>query len=360
VLSDSPLIAWHVANGAKMAAFAGWNMPVSYPDGINAEHMHTRSLAGLFDISHMGEILVRGKDAASGLARAVTVNMDTLKPGRCRYAFLLTPEGGILDDLIVYRLKEDRFMVVVNAACRETDYAAIRDRVGPGALAEDISAATAKLDLQGPASFSVLEAVLPGPWHRLPYFGLVEKTFEGKPLLVSRTGYTGELGVELYCPWEQAEKLWLRLLSDARVRPAGLGARDTLRLEAGLPLNGQDLDPGHTPAEAGYAAILTSQASYVGKDGALRLREKLLPLLLSDHRSPSPGDTLALPSGRPVGTITSGNFAPSCGRAIAFAYVLAEAAGETDFLIRTPKAELPAALTSLPFHKGGTARAALV
>jgi aminomethyltransferase len=343
-----------------MAAFSGWNMPVRYSGGVIAEHLHVRSLAGLFDISHMGEILVDGKEASTGLARAVTVNIAALKPGRCRYGFLLTPEGGILDDLIVYRLKEDRFMLVVNAACRETDGAAIRERVGPGALVEDISALTAKLDLQGPASFSVLEAVLPGPWRRLPYFGLMEISFTGKPLLASRTGYTGELGVELYCPWEQAESLWLRLLSDDRVRPAGLGARDTLRLEAGLPLNGQDLDPGHTPAEAGYTAMLTSQAPYVGKDGAHALREKLLPLVLPDRRSARPGDTVALPSGRQVGRITSGSFAPSCGRAIAFAYILAGAAGEPDFLVRTPRAELPAAPAALPFYTGGTARAALV
>jgi aminomethyltransferase len=343
-----------------MAAFAGWNMPIRYSGGIIAEHLHTRSLAGLFDISHMGELLVDGKEAAAGLAHALTVNTATLKPGRCRYGFLLTPEGGILDDLIVCRLKEDRFMVVVNAARCEADGAAIRERVGPRALVEDISAATAKLDLQGPASFSVLETVLPGPWRRLPYFGLTESSFDGRPLLVSRTGYTGELGVELYCPRDQAEKLWLLLLSDDRVRPAGLGARDTLRLEAGLPLNGQDLDPLHSPAEAGYTAMLTSQVSYVGKDGAHTLREKLLPLVLSDRRSARPGDTVVLPSGRQVGTVTSGSFAPSCGRAIAFAYILAEAAGETDFLVRTPRAELPATATSLPFYTGGTARAALV
>jgi aminomethyltransferase len=166
--------------------------------------------------------------------------------------------------------------------------------------------------------------------------------------------------VELYCPWDQAEKLWLLLLSDARVRPAGLGARDTLRLEAGLPLNGQDLDPGHTPAEAGYAAMLTSRAPYGGKDGPHARREKLLPLILPDRRSARPGDTVALPSGQQAGIITSGSFAPSCGRAIAFAYILAEAAGETNFLVRTPRAELPAAVASLPFHKGGSARAALM
>jgi aminomethyltransferase len=343
-----------------MAPFAGWIMPIRYPGGVIAEHLHTRALAGLFDISHMGEILVHGEDSADGLARAVTVNIATLKPGRCRYGFLLTPEGGVLDDLIVCRLGEDRFLVVVNAARREEDAAAIRERAGVRARVEDISAATAKLDLQGPASFAVLETVLPGPWRRLPYFGLLESSLDGAPLLVSRSGYTGELGVELFCPWDRAEKLWLRLLADKRVRPAGLGARDTLRLEAGLPLNGQDLDPGHTPAEAGYAAMLTSQAPYVGREGAHILRQRLLPLVLEGRRSARRGDTVLLPSGREAGVVTSGSYAPSCGRSVALAYVAADAAGGKNFLIRTARTELPAAAASLPFYPRGTARTALV
>jgi aminomethyltransferase len=343
-----------------MAPFAGWNMPIQYPAGIIAEHLHTREKAGLFDICHMGEFILDGKGAAESLARAVTVNLATLKAGRCRYGFLLNERGGVLDDLIVYRLRDDRFMIVVNAGRRAADFAAFKERVDASLALDDISDATAKLDLQGPGSFSVLEDALPGPWRRLPYFGFTEEgSFAGSPLFISRTGYTGELGVELYCPADKALALWELLLGDQRVKPAGLGARDTLRLEVGLPLNGQDLDENHTPAEAGYTAMLTSQARFVGWDGARAVREKLTPLVLSGRRSARHGDSVLL-DGREAGVVTSGSFGPSVGRAIALAYIKENKAGAPEYSIRTAKAELRAESASLPFYDQGTARAALV
>lgn len=363
-LFETPLSAWHAAHGAKMAPFAGWNMPIQYAAGIIAEHMHTREKAGLFDICHMGEFMLQGAGAAKAIGRALTVNVATLKPGRCRYGFLLNERGGIMDDLIVYRLGEESFMIVVNAGCRQGDFAAIKARVSAGAgspLLEDISESTAKLDLQGPQSFDVLDAILPGGnWRRLPYFGFTrEFSFEGAPLMVSRTGYTGELGVEIYCPAEKAPALWEVLLSDSRVKPVGLGARDTLRLEVGLPLYGQDLDEDHSPAEAGYAAMLTSEAPYVGREGAHVTRQKLVPLLIPGRRSARHGDAVLL-SGREVGVITSGSYGPSVGNAIALAYVAVEDAGASAYTIRAAKAELAAKAVVLPFYKGGTARMTLV
>lgn len=359
-LLKTPLASWHIAHGAKMAPFAGWDMPIQYPDGIIAEHLHTRGKAGLFDICHMGEFILDGKDAAEALSRAVTHNIATLKPGRCRYGFLLTEQGGIIDDLIVYRLREDRFMLVVNASCRERDLAALQERVGPSLMLEDISDATGKLDLQGPQSFDVLETVLPGPWRRLPYFGFTEDAvFDGAPLFVSRTGYTGELGVEIYCPADKALKLWELLLTDERVKTVGLGARDTLRLEVGLPLNGQDLDTGHTPAEAGYAGMLTSQAEYVGKAEAHTVREKLTALVIEGRRSARHHDSVLL-DGQEAGVVTSGSFGPSVGNAIAFAYIAADKAGAEKYTVKTAKTELQASAVPLPFYKGGTARATLV
>ncbi|MDR2489148.1 MAG: glycine cleavage system aminomethyltransferase GcvT [Desulfovibrio sp.] len=358
-LLHTPLIDWHTSHGARMAEFAGWNMPIQYSAGIIAEHMHTREKVCLFDICHMGELLLDGKGAAEALARAVTVNIATLKPGRCRYGFLLNHEGGVIDDLIVYRLGEERFMIVVNAACRALDFTALRERLGSTFFLEDISDVTAKIDLQGPESFLALEKALPGYWRRLPYFGFSEEcSFDGSPLCVSRTGYTGELGVELYCPWDKAEALWELLLKDERVMPAGLGARDTLRLEIGLPLNGQDLDERHSPAEAGYTGMLTSHALYVGKDGAHAIREKLLPFVMPGRRSARHGDKVLL-DGREVGVITSGSFAPSMGCAVALAYVDADKAYAVEYLVRTPKADVPAKVVSLPFYQGGTARIAL-
>lgn len=343
-----------------MAPFAGWDMPIQYPTGIIAEHLHVREKAGIFDICHMGELILDGPGAAERLSLAVTCNIATLKPGRCRYGFLLNEQGGIKDDLIIYRLKEDRFMIVVNAACRASDLAAFKDRVGSGLLLEDVSDATAKIDLQGPLSFAVLDTVLPGTWKRLPYFGLTEAEFDGAPLLASRTGYTGELGLELYVPWDKAEKLWTLLLSDSRVTAVGLGARDTLRLEVGLPLNGQDLDENHTPAEAGYTAMLTSQAAYVGSQGAHEVREKLIPLTIPGRRSARHGDPVALPSGEEVGVITSGSFAPACGNAVAFAYIKAEHAAHPEYVVRAAKTELAASRTALPFYQKGTARSTLL
>ncbi|MDR0826600.1 MAG: glycine cleavage system aminomethyltransferase GcvT [Desulfovibrio sp.] len=360
VLLQTPLSAWHLEQGAKCAPFAGWNMPIQYPGGIIAEHLHTRAKAGLFDICHMGEFIVDGKGAADSLAAALTVNIATLKPGRCRYGFLLNEQGGILDDLIVYRLGEERFMVVVNAGCRDSDFAALRERLAPGIALEDISNATGKLDLQGPESFAVLEKVLPGPWRRLPYFGFsFEGKFDGAPLLVSRTGYTGELGVELYCPAEKTLKLWELVLQDPRALPVGLGARDTLRLEVGLPLNGQDLDPGHSPAEAGYGPMLTSQASYTGREGARKTREKLVALLLPGRRSVRHNDPLFLED-RQAGRVTSASFGPSVGAAIALAYINAEQADAPVYTARAARAEIRAERVSLPFYKGGTARMTLL
>ncbi len=353
-LLKTPLHAWHVAHHAKMAPFAGWDMPIQYT-GIIAEHLHTREKASLFDICHMGEFILKGPGARDALAKALTHNLDTLKPGRCRYGFLLDESGGILDDLIVYHLAPEHYMIVVNAACRESDFSAITARLPSGLSLEDVSDRTGKIDLQGPASVDALERILPGPWRQVPYFGLVRAEFDGSSLLVSRTGYTGELGFELYMPCEKALALWEACLADPDVEPAGLGARDTIRLEVGLPLYGQDLDSNHTPAEAGYGGMLTSTADYVGKAGAARVREKLVGLSLEGRRSARHNDPVML-DGKSVGIVTSASFAPSLGHAVALAYVAAEEADAAAFTIAAAKTGIPAARTALPFYTKGTAR----
>ncbi|HEX9081580.1 MAG TPA: glycine cleavage system aminomethyltransferase GcvT, partial [Holophagaceae bacterium] len=280
----TPLNAWHKAHGAKMVPFAGWEMPVQYT-GILAEHQHCRTKACIFDICHMGEFSLKGQGAKDALAKAVTQNLETLSPGKCRYGFLLNPEGGVEDDLIVYRVAEDEFMLVVNGACIASDFAAIKGRLPASLDFKDISDATAKIDLQGPESFKVLSRLLPGDWTKLGYFSFTKATFEGVEIIVSRTGYTGELGYEFYLPADKAQALWEKLAADPEVIPAGLGARDTLRLEMGYPLYGQDLDTKHTPAEAGYGGMLTSTAEYVGKDKAFAVREKLVALSIEGRRS---------------------------------------------------------------------------
>ncbi|SDF07328.1 glycine cleavage system aminomethyltransferase GcvT [Desulfovibrio legallii] len=351
----TPLTAWHEAHGAKMAPFAGWLMPIQY-EGILAEHQHTRRHAGLFDICHMGEFLVEGPGADAALPQAVSHNLQTLAPGKCRYGFILNEAGGVLDDGIIYRFGPDSFMAVVNAACAADDFATLRARLPESVRLTDISAATAKVDLQGPESLAVLEQALGENFHDLGYFAFRRTRWQGEPLLVSRTGYTGELGYELYLPAARAVAFWECLLADARVRPAGLGARDTLRLEAGLPLYGHDLDAAHTPAEAGMGRMLTSAADYVGKAGAQTVRQVLTPLALEGRRAARHGDALTLPDGTPAGRVTSGSFAPSLGHGIALAWVDAAHAEAAQFVIQAARTALPAVKADLPFYKNGTAR----
>ncbi len=352
-LYTTPLTAWHEAHGAKMAPFAGWMMPIQY-EGILAEHKHTRESASVFDICHMGEFLFSGPGAKEALMGAVSHSLETLAEGRCRYGFILNEAGGVLDDCIVYNMGSDRYMIVVNAACAEQDYKVLVERL-PGLKAEDVSAATAKIDLQGPASVDALEALLGESFRDLPYFAHRPALWKGARMLVSRTGYTGELGYELYIGAESAVALWEALLSDARVRPAGLGARDTLRMEAGLCLYGHELDTEHTPVEAGLGVMMKSRADYVGKSGLETVRERLLALECEGRRAPRHGDKVLL-DGEEVGRVTSGSFAPSLGKSIAFAWVKADKAGAEAYGLAAARTVIAAKPVSLPFYKDGTAR----
>ena len=339
-----------------MVPFAGFDMPVQYTS-ILAEHEQTRARAAVFDICHMGEFYLSGQGAAAALGTAVTHDLETLAPGKCRYGFLLNPAGGIVDDLIIYCLEPDSYMLVVNGARIAVDFETVKSRLPAAGLTfTNASAETAKIDLQGPLAFAVLQDRVPGDFSGLKYFNFAWTDFEGAKLMVSRTGYTGELGYELFLPADKAVALWEALVADPRVAPAGLGARDTLRLEMGYPLYGQDLDEAHTPAEAGYGWLLTSPAAYAGKEGAGVIRQKLVALEIPGRRSARHGDAVLDKAGKPVGVVTSASFAPSLGHAVALAYVTASAADAKDFKIQAARAELPARRSALPFYKSGTAR----
>lgn len=354
-LHRTALFDRHEQAGAQLTEFAGWEMPLRYGSEL-AEHHAVRQRAGLFDLGHMGQIEVAGPRAGRALDRALMGGISTIAVGRARYTMILDKRGGILDDLIVYRLEENRFLLVVNAARIDTDREWIRGLLPPSAVLEDVSPQTAKIDLQGPLSLEVLLGLISDDWKDLGYFSFCRPRFRGEDILVSRTGYTGELGYEIYLPTWTALEFWEACLQDDRVRPAGLGARDTLRLEMGLPLYGQDLDEHHTPAEAGYAGLLTSPAPYVGKDRQMDVLERLIPLLIPGRRSARHADVVYGMSGDALGRVTSGSFAPSLGQAVALAYVDARFADEPEFVIRTGKAELPARRTALPFYTQGTAR----
>jgi len=354
-LKQTPLTAWHRAKGAKMAGFAGFDMPIQY-EGIINEHNHTRQNAGIFDICHMGEFSLRGPGAKDALNAVVTQDLDTLAPDKCRYGFLLNDKAGVQDDLIIYCLEADDYMLVVNGAGEAGDFAWIKAQLPQGIEFANISDATGKIDLQGPKSFEVLKDILGADFVSPGYFNFKRITWQGAPLLVSRTGYTGELGYELYQDSSKTPAMWEALAAHPLVKPIGLGARDTLRLEMGYPLYGQDLDTEHTPVEAGFGALITKQKPFTGKAALDQGRERLIPLTLAGRRSARHYDTLHLPDGTKVGMVTSGSFAPSLGHCVALAYVAAEHADKNDFLVRTQRGDLEAQRTALPFNPNGTAR----
>jgi len=354
----TPLTPWHKANGGRLVPFAGWEMPVQY-EGILAEHKHTRSSASIFDICHMGEFYVSGPNAGKALSTIVTHNLKTLPPGQCRYGFILNQLGGVLDDLIIYRLDQDEYMIVVNGACIDNDFGWFSSHLPEEITIENRSFSTGKIDLQGPKSFDILNEIIPGAWKNLKYFHFVHTELNGTKILVSRTGYTGELGYELYMDWDKALGVWETFLAYEDVKPAGLGARDTLRLEMGLPLYGQDLDTEHTPVEAGYGFFLKSEAEYIGKKYQDNPQEKLIPMIIKGRRSARHGDDVFLPDGTLAGKVTSGSFAPSLGDSVVLAYIRAELAENNDIFEIRGRSVLKARKTSTPFYTQGTARITL-
>jgi aminomethyltransferase len=310
-----------------MLDFAGWQMPVQYR-GILEEHAACREGAAAFDISHMGEIEIRGADVRASLDRVLSNDISKAPDGAARYGFILNDEGGIIDDVIALVVGPSRAIVVVNAANTERDLRWIGDHVPPGSEVIDRSDALAKIDVQGPGSRDVTSRVVDQDLSGLAYFRLVETSWMGEPLLLSRTGYTGELGYELFVGTGRAVDLWKAILEAGAV-PAGLGARDTLRLEAGLPLFGHELNDDTSPAEAGCM-------KYVGME--------------------KPADAVEVGSAR-VGTVTSGTVSPALGKGIAMAYVAsdaAEAGRRLDVIIRGRP--VPCAVVEVPFYRNALAR----
>jgi len=343
-----------------MAPFGGWSMPIQYA-GIIDEHTHTRNAVSIFDTCHMGEFIIKGPDAARDLDRLVTCDIASLPAGRCRYGFLLNEQGCVLDDTITYRIASHEFMMVVNAGTTLRDAAWIAGRCSPGTYFEDISACTGKLDLQGPLAGDVLQPHVAGDLNTLKYFSFFKTTIAGADVLISRTGYTGEYGFELYIAAAQVAWLWELLAKDARVKPAGLGARDTLRLECGLPLYGHELSEERTPARAGLDFAMALGKEFIGKAALIESRDRpatqmLCGLTLAGRQSPRAGQAVTR-SGAPAGVITSGSFAPSLGHAVALAYLAPVCAEQgTHVQIETGRAPLDATVCALPFYTKGTAR----
>jgi aminomethyltransferase len=323
----TPLYDAHRGLGARLIAFAGWEMPLSYT-GVTEEHRAVREHCGLFDVSHMGEVELRGPGAAA-LCQRLTVNdVDRLRIGDAQYSLLCNERGGVLDDLIVYRLAEARFLLIVNAANTPQDLAWIRRHAGSVEVV-DRSAELALLALQGPEAEVVLRTLTALDLPALRPFTFLQGPVAGHQTLVSRTGYTVEDGFELLADASAAAALWDALLPAVRRRggmPVGLGARDTLRLEAGLPLCGSDMDETTTPLEAGLGWVVKlDRGDFIGRDALVAQQKAGVPRRLSGFRLDEPGvprhGYAVFRDGAPVGTVTSGAKSPTLDACIGLAYL---------------------------------------
>lgn len=362
-LKRTPLHPLHEALGARFVPFAGWEMPVQYTSGILAEHLHTRAAAGLFDVSHMGQVRLAGGEAAAAFERLVPGDIQGLAPLRSRYTLLLNDKGGILDDLIATR-RADGLFLVVNAARRDADFAHLRERLAGLAPIEPLDE-RALLALQGPAAAAVLARFVPGI-AALPFMAAAEATIAGGSALVTRSGYTGEDGFEISLPASAATGFAERLLAEPEVKPAGLGARDSLRLEAGLCLYGHDIDETTTPVEADLAWTIARRRREAGDfpGAAVILREldkgprrKRVGLRPEGPAPAREGTAILAPDGTETGRITSGGYGPSVGGPVAMGYVEtahAVAGAAVALVVRgTPR---PAHVAPLPFVPARTHR----
>ncbi|HSN86120.1 MAG TPA: glycine cleavage system aminomethyltransferase GcvT [Thermoanaerobaculia bacterium] len=353
-LKRTPLYESHAELGARLVPFAGWEMPVQYA-GVIDEHRAVRTAAGLFDVSHMGEIRVRGAGAESFLQRLTPNDVSKLAPGRAHYSGLLTEQGTYIDDLLIYRLAPEDFLVVVNASNAPRDFEWIASRAGEETEVIDESDRWALIALQGPKAKEILEPLSPGA-SEIRYYGFRQGEVDGRPALISRTGYTGEDGFEVYVAPDHAARI-LRKLVDAGVKPCGLGARDTLRLEAKMALYGNDIDQTTTPLEADLGWIVKlDTGDFAGRDVLARekaegTRRKLVGFEMVDRGIARHGYPI-VDGGQEIGVVTSGTHSPTLKKAIGLAYLpLDKCAQGTEFMVLIRGKETRARVVPTPFYK---------
>ncbi|MBX6396264.1 MAG: glycine cleavage system aminomethyltransferase GcvT, partial [Alicyclobacillaceae bacterium] len=319
----TPIYPEYAALGARVIEFAGWDMPVQF-SGILDEHRAVRERAGLFDVSHMGEAEIRGPGSGAFIQSVITGDVRRLSPGRALYTLMCRPDGGTIDDLLLYQLGDEHYMMVLNAARTDTDLAWLNEHRPPGVEIADRTEEIALLALQGPKAAPILEPLADVPVEDLKPFHAVEGAVAGVKGLISRTGYTGEDGFELYVPASRAVELWHKLLEAGMPQglvPAGLGARDTLRLEAGLPLYGQELSEEITPLEAGLDKFVAWDAGdFIGKEALIAQRERglsrrLAAFVMVDRGVPRGGYEVKS-EGRAIGWVTSGSYGPTVDKNI--------------------------------------------
>jgi len=356
----TPLYEAHVSIGARMVEFAGWQMPVQYAGHIQ-EHMAVREAAGLFDVSHMGEIEIRGADALALVQRISTNDASKLQDNQVQYSTMTNEAGGVLDDLLVYRLNADYFLLVVNAGGSDSDFEWIKDHAGELSVeAYNTSLAFALLALQGPRAEQILQGLTDHMLDRIPYYWSQRVLVDGVDCRVSRTGYTGEDGFEILCDSAHARHLWNRLLvtgSDRGLIPCGLAARNTLRLEAAFRLYGHDMDETTTPLEAGLGWVVKfAKGDFTGRDALLKqkqegLKRKLAGFEVLDRAPARDGYPIVI-GDKQVGVVSSGSPAPFLKKNIGLAYLPTEhAAVGTELFVEIRGRNVPARVVETPFYK---------
>lgn len=327
-MKKTPLNQIHKDMGAKMTDFGGWEMPVEY-SGIIEEHQAVRNHCGLFDVSHMGEILISGENAAKSLQKIITNDLQKLEPGKIIYTPICRPDGGIIDDLLVYCLQEDQYLMVVNASNIEKDFNWINEHLFEKTKAENFSDEYTLLALQGPESKRILTQLTDIDLNSLNYYRFRQAKAAGIEMIISRTGYTGELGYELYFEPEAAEKIWDRLMkagSDFGLKPCGLGARDTLRLEKTYPLYGNDIDETTNPYQAGLSwTVAIDKGDFIGREKLIEIeknccQQKLSPFKITGRGMARHGYEVYAEAEK-IGEVTSGSYSPTRKEGIGLAYL---------------------------------------
>ncbi len=347
VLRHSPLDRWHRDNGARMVAFGGWDMPLEFDRGTLAEHMSCRRHAAIFDVSHLGTVRVVGRDAETVLQHALTNSLTKIAPGKAQYTHLLDDHGWVVDDIIIWWVAEERFDVMPNASNTSRVLAAIGG--------SDVTEQRAILAVQGPESPGIFARIFPEA-PTVAHFRVETLNWDGVPVVVGGTGYTGEDGFECSVPADAATELWQAAVAAGAV-PAGLGARDTLRLEAGLPLHGHELGPGITPLEAGLSWVVAwdKPGGFTGREALLEQRQRGLSRALrgvaGEGRQPLRGGYAVMVEGQPVGELTSGNYSPVLGRGIGMAFLPPDLPYGAALEVGARTRNLPGQLTRLPFVK---------
>lgn len=359
-MKTTALTPKHIALGAKMVEFAGFNMPVSYT-GLNDEHLTVRSKLGMFDVSHMGEFILKGPNALDLIQRVTSNDASVLVPGKVQYSCLPNDKGGIVDDLLVYRMSEDTYMLVVNASNIDKDWNWISSHNNKGVDMKNVSDDYSLMAIQGPKATAILGKLTPVDLTKIPYYSFVVGKFCGfDDVIISNTGYTGAGGFEIYCKNNQAEKIWDSILEAGKeegIKPIGLGARDTLRLEMAFCLYGNDIDDTTSPIEAGLGWITKFTKDFTNSEHLKEQKEKgvhrkLVGYIMVDKGIPRHGYEITDAAGNNIGVVTSGTQSPSLQQAIGMGYVQTQySKPDTEIFIKIRDKLIKAKVVKTPFYK---------